>query len=83
MFCLLRLPAMAGGSRWTDERLDDRFGQIDKRFDRLEAHMDSRFAEVSSRFNDLGGRLDSLNRSIIVGTATLVAAVLLEGLLGG
>ncbi len=63
-------------SKWTDERFDDRFGEINGRFDRLEAHMDSRFAEVNAR-------LDSLNRSIVGGVVTLTVALILKGLLGG
>lgn len=67
---------MNGRTKWSEERLDDQFGKIDRRFDCLEAHMDERFREMSARF-------DSLNRTIIGGAVGLAITLILKGLLGG
>src|SRR3954470_656910 len=41
----------APGENWTDERLDDSFGRIDKDFRELRAEMNARFNSIDARFD--------------------------------
>ena len=83
--------AVMAREAWTDERLDDfrgevnrrfdevdkRFDKVDKRFERIEAEMKAGFAEVNARF-------DSMQRTMIVCfsgmTASIVGAILVTQL---
>jgi hypothetical protein len=50
---------------WTDERLDDFRGDVNRRFDRVEAEL--------GRIND---RLDGLQRTMIHGAIAMTASIL-------
>ena len=71
----------------TDERLDDfkesvnqRFDDVDQRFDRVEGSIRDLRAEMTMRFDAVDKRFDSLQRTMIVCfsgmTASIVASVL-------
>jgi hypothetical protein len=42
-----------GRTMWTDERLDEKFNGVDKRFDNLERRMDAGFERVDRDIRDL------------------------------
>jgi hypothetical protein len=63
---------------WTDERLDDFRGEVNRRFDEAERRTDARFDAVDRRLELLDDRFHSLQRTLIVTgggmIATLIAA---------
>jgi hypothetical protein len=60
---------------WTDERLDDFRGEVNRRFDavdqRFEA-VDRRFDAVDRRFEHIENRLDEINRAILEMNQTML-----------
>ena len=72
---------------WTDERLDDfrgevnrRFDEVDRRFDKVEGDMAVLRADIKSDFDLLHTRFDSLQRSLLQASVVLIVALL--GMLG-
>lgn len=66
----------AGMTEWNDDRLDERFLQIDQRFDHLERKVDDGFARADLGFRELNGRLDALQRTLMqIGGGILVAMI--------
>jgi hypothetical protein len=75
---------------WTDERLDDfrgevnrrfdevdrRFDKVDRRLDRIESDMKSGFDAMNDRFEAIHGRLHSMQRTMIQSNVVLIAALL-------
>ena len=53
---------------WTDERLDDFATNVDRRFDRVEADLRELRTEMNLRF-------DSMQRTMIIGFAGIVASI--------
>jgi len=49
---------------WTDERLDDFRGEVNRRFDEAERRTDARFDDVDRRFNDVDRRLDGVDKRL-------------------
>jgi hypothetical protein len=71
---------MAERTRWTDERVDDRFDGVDRRFDQV----DRRFDQVDRRFDRVEGDIQELRQlvyylwgSMSIGFLVVVATVLL------
>ncbi|HWO46625.1 MAG TPA: hypothetical protein VNM41_01075 [Solirubrobacterales bacterium] len=84
--------------KWTDERLDDLAGRVDRgfaevkgevrdlrtemngRFDSLQGEINSRSDSVNGRFDsfqaEMNSRFDSMQRTMIVGFASIVASVI-------
>jgi hypothetical protein len=69
---------------WTDERLDDLSGRMDKGFDRvdrdirdLRTEMHQGFAELRGEINGLRSLMLRMNAGLLV---TVVAAALLHGI---
>jgi tetrahydromethanopterin S-methyltransferase subunit G len=52
---------------WTDERLDDFRGEVNRRFDAV----DKRFDKVDHELNRVNDRLDGLNKAIVFAVLTL------------
>jgi tetrahydromethanopterin S-methyltransferase subunit G len=57
---------------WTDERLDDfrgdvnrRFDEVDRRFDKVDAEFRDLRSEMNSRFDRVDARFDSLQRTLL------------------
>jgi hypothetical protein len=67
--------AVMAREAWTDERLDDLKGHVDKRFDQV----DRRFERVDAEFKELRGeinsRFDSMQRTMIIGFVGLFASI--------
>lgn len=72
---------------WTDDRLDDfrgevnrRFDEVYRRFDEAERHVDRRFDEVDKRLHWLGDQFAALQRTLLLACggiiATLIAGVI-------
>jgi hypothetical protein len=68
---------------WTDERLDDfrgevnrRFDKVDKRFDKVEADVDRRFDKVDHELHRINDRLDSMGRQMIYAALTMTGSIL-------
>jgi hypothetical protein len=75
--------------KWTDERLDDLAGRVDRGFAEVKGEvrdlraemnerfnsMDSRFNSIDSRFNSIDDRFDALQRTMVIGFASIVASV--------
>jgi hypothetical protein len=61
---------------WTDERLDD----LNRKVDEQGRRMDAGFAEVRTELRELraetGGRFDAMQRTTLLGFASLLASIL-------
>lgn len=65
--------------RWTDERLDDLAERVDKGFAEVKGEVRDLRAEMNRRFDSLTGetnsRFDAMQRTMIIGFASIVASV--------
>lgn len=57
---------------WTDERLDDFRGEVNRRFDKV----DDRFDKVDSELHRVNDRLDGLHKILIFTVLSLMSATL-------
>ena len=64
---------------WTDERLEERFEGIDRRFDRLEAEVLELRREMRAEFAALRMTLNRVGGGVMVGLLGVIAAVLAKG----
>jgi len=85
--------AVMAREKWTDERLDDLAGRVDRGFaevkgeiQNLRTEVNGRFDSVNNRFDSVNGRFDSfqaemnsrfdaMQRTMIIGFASIVASV--------
>jgi len=74
--------AVMESGRWTDERLDDLAGRVDRGFAEvkgeirdLRSEMNERFNSVESRFTSIDARFDAMQRTMVIGFASIVASV--------
>ncbi len=69
---------MAVREAWTDERLDDLSGRVDRGFDRVDRDLrEMRIelkAEMDQRFSRIEARFDALQRLMLAGYLTAVLA---------
>lgn len=68
---------------WTDERLDDLKDEMGRGFDRMDAdlrelrsEMNDRFGGVEGRMGGLDARFDALQRTMVIGFATIGGGLL-------
>jgi hypothetical protein len=61
---------------WTDERLDDMQGEMRRGFDRVDADIRDLRTEMNMRFNAVDARFDAMQRTMIIGFASIAAGVL-------
>lgn len=61
---------------WTDERLDDFRGEVNRRFDEAERRTDKRFDQVDKRLDRLGSRFDDLIRVIMITGGGVIVTLL-------
>lgn len=64
---------------WTDDRLDDFRGEVNRRFDETQDEMNRRFGEVNGRLDRLDDRFDALQRTLVL-TGGGIIATLIAGL---
>ncbi|HET7120240.1 MAG TPA: hypothetical protein VFI17_03190 [Solirubrobacterales bacterium] len=73
------MTVMMPREKWTDERLDDLSAKVDLGFADTKAEMRAGFARVDSDIRELRSemntRFESLNRNLIAGLVTIVAAI--------
>jgi len=81
--------AVMAREEWTDKRLDDLNGRMEKGFDEvkdeirdvkgefreLRKEINTRFVAVEARFNSIEARLDGLNRSLVIGMVSMTASI--------
>jgi hypothetical protein len=60
---------------WTDERLDDLNGRVERGFDRVDADIRDLRSEMNTRFEAVEARFDALQRTMILGFASIVASL--------
>lgn len=71
--------AVMAREKWTDERLDDLAGRVDRGFAEVKGEVRDLRAEMNQRFDSLQGetnsRFDSMQRTMVIGFASIVASV--------
>jgi hypothetical protein len=60
---------------WTDERLDDLAKRMDKGFDEVKGEVGELRKEMNSRFSSVDARFDAMQRTMIIGFASVAASV--------
>lgn len=63
---------------WTDERLEERFDAIDRRFDRVEGEIRELRREMRAGFAEIQSLLNRAGAGIIVSLMGVVLAILLQ-----
>lgn len=66
--------AVMARETWTDERLDDLKGQVEKGFDEVKGEVREVRGEVRELRTEMNARFDSMQRTMIIGFVTLVAS---------
>jgi hypothetical protein len=67
--------AVMAREAWTDGRLDDLNARVEKGFDEVKGEVRELRREMNSRFNSIDARFDSMQRTMIIGFASIVASV--------
>jgi phytoene/squalene synthetase len=60
---------------WTDERLDDLQGEMRRGFDRVDTDLRELRVEMNARFNAVDARFDAMQRTMVIGFASIAAGV--------
>ncbi len=50
---------------WTDERLDDFRGEVNRRFDKVDSEFRDLRSEMNTRFDRIDARFDGLQRTML------------------
>jgi|KBSMisStandDraft_5_1062788.scaffolds.fasta_scaffold741368_2 hypothetical protein len=64
---------------WTDERLDDFRGDVNRRFDGVDKQFDKvdrRFDKVDHELHRINDRLDTLTKAVVFSNLTLSASMI-------
>lgn len=61
---------------WTDERLDDLRDEMRRGFERVDADMRQLRSEINQRFTSVDARFDAMQRTMVIGFATIGGGVL-------
>jgi flagellar capping protein FliD len=61
---------------WTDERLDDLNGRVDRGFDRVDRNIRGLRTEMDARFNRLEDRFDSMQRMTLAAYLTAIVGLI-------
>jgi hypothetical protein len=67
--------AVMARETWTDERLDDLNARVDKGFSEVKGEIKDLRAEMNARFAAVDGRFDAMQRTMIIGFASVVASI--------
>jgi hypothetical protein len=68
--------AVMAREKWTDERLDDLNTRVDKGFNEVKGEIRHLRSEMSTRFASVDARFDAMQRTMIIGFASIVASVI-------
>ena len=60
---------------WTDERLDDLNSRVEKGFDEVKCEIRDLRAEMNLRFAAVEARFDAMQRTMIIGFASIVGSI--------
>ena len=60
---------------WTDERLDDLNGRMEKRFDEIDRRFDRVEADIRELRAEMKAGFDSLHRTLIIGFVSMAATI--------
>ena len=63
---------------WTDKRMDD----FTDRVGRFEVDVKDRFDKVDARFDKVDSKIDKMNRNLVSGLVTILAAIVAKFLFG-
>jgi thiosulfate reductase cytochrome b subunit len=61
---------------WTDERLDDLAHRVDGGFERVDRDIHDLRSEMNSRFDAVNGRFDAMQRMMLAGFVSILAALI-------
>ena len=61
---------------WTDERLDDLAHRMDGGFERVDRDIRDLRLEMNSRFDAVNGRFDAMQRMMLAGFVSILAALI-------
>ena len=67
--------AVMAREKSTDERLDDLTGRVDRGFAEVKGEVRDLRGEMNDRFNSVDSRFDSMQRTMVIGFASIVASV--------
>ncbi|HSS42793.1 MAG TPA: hypothetical protein VLK37_09650 [Solirubrobacterales bacterium] len=67
--------AVMAREKWTDERLDDLAGRVDRGFAEVKGEIRDLRAEMNERFSSVDSRFDAMQRTMVIGFASIVASV--------
>jgi hypothetical protein len=67
---------------WVDNRLDDLARRMDRGFDRVDTDLREIRSEMNSRFTAVDARFDAMQRTMIVGFASIVGSIVASVLAG-
>jgi len=68
--------AVMAREAWTDERLDDLNSRVDKGFNEVKGEIRDLRTEMNLRFTAVDARFDAMQRTMIIGFASIVASVI-------
>ncbi|HEX2265391.1 MAG TPA: hypothetical protein VHH14_03825 [Solirubrobacterales bacterium] len=68
--------AVMAREAWTDGRLDDLAKRMDKGFDEVKGEVRDLRSEMNARFAAVDARFDAMQRTMIIGFASIVASVI-------
>jgi hypothetical protein len=68
--------AVMAREAWTDERLDDLNARVGKGFDEVKGEIRDLRAEMNTRFSAVDARFDAMQRTMIIGFASITASVI-------
>ena len=67
--------AVMAREKWTDERLDDLTGRVDSGFAEVKGEIRDLRREMNERFSSVDSRFDAMQRTMVIGFASIVASV--------
>lgn len=67
--------AVMARETWTDERLDDLNARVDRGFEEVKGEIKDLRAEMNARFAAVDARFDAMQRTMILGFASIVASI--------
>jgi len=68
--------AVMAREAWTDGRMDDLAKRMDKGFDEVKGEVRDLRSEMNARFAAVDARFDAMQRTMIIGFASIVASVI-------
>jgi phage host-nuclease inhibitor protein Gam len=70
------MTVMMPREKWTDERLDEKFGRLDADIRELRAEIKDLRTEMNARFDAINARFDAQNRNMMAGFFLVIATIL-------